>query len=113
MGLGAEHVGARLQLQAARAVDEVEERHLALAAASREAAGDAMRDPRLLAVGERCVRGQHVGRRLDAGELVREGVDAVGAQLVELGAPDGEQLVSHRGLSLVAGERPHAAERDE
>ena len=55
-----------------------------------------MRDVGLLAGGERRVRGQHVGDRLDAGELVREGVDAVGAQLVELRAPDGEQLVSHR-----------------
>jgi len=89
-------------LQSAGAVDDVEEGHLALAAAGGEPAGDAVRDVGLLAVGERCVGGQHGGRRPDAGELVREGVDAVGAQPVELRAPDGEQLVSHQGLSLVA-----------
>ena len=94
--LGAEHVGARLQLQAARAVDEVEEGHLALAAARGEAAGDTVRHVGLLPVGEPRVRGKHVRGRLDARELVREGVDAVGAQLLELRAPDGEQLVSHR-----------------
>ena len=42
----AEHVGARLQLDPAGAVDEVQERHLALAAAGGEATGDAERAAR-------------------------------------------------------------------
>jgi hypothetical protein len=90
--LGAEDVQARLELHPAGAVDEVEEGHLALAAALREAAGDAVDVLGLLAglqalVGRADVRGgRHVG------EGRRERVDAVGAQLVELGPPDGEQV---------------------
>ncbi len=97
MQLRPEHVLARLQLQAPRAIDEVEERHLALAAAGGEPAGDAVAHVGLLAVLEAGVGGEDAGDRLDAGELVREGIDAVGAQPVELRAPDGEQLVSHGG----------------
>ena len=104
MQLGPEHVQARLQLQSPGAVDEVEERHPALPAAGGEAARDAVRDVGLLARLETLVGGEHAGRRLDAGELVREGVDAVGAQPLELRAPDGEQLVSHGCLSLVASD---------
>ena len=55
--LGPEHVRARLQLQPAGAVDEVEEGHLALAAAGGETPGDAVCDVRLLAVLELRVGG--------------------------------------------------------
>ena len=45
----AEHIGARVQLDAPGAVDQIEERHLALAAARGEAAGDPHPVVRLLA----------------------------------------------------------------
>ena len=48
----AEHVDARVQLHPAGAVDEVEERRLALAAAGGEPAGDADAVLGLLAVGQ-------------------------------------------------------------
>ena len=51
----AEHVEARVQLHPAGAVDEVEERRLALAAAGGEPAGDADAVLGLLAVGQRVV----------------------------------------------------------
>ena len=55
-GLLAEHVDARHQLDPARAVDDVEERRLALAAARGEAPRDAGAVLGLLAVGQRLVR---------------------------------------------------------
>ena len=61
----AEHVDARLQLDAARAVDEVEEGHLALPAAGGEAPGDAVARVGLLA-----------GR---AGRRARRATSAIGA----------------------------------
>ena len=97
--LGAEDVGARLQLDAPAAVDEVQERHLALAAAGGEAAGDAV--ARLgLRTGLQAVVGRaDVRDRLDPRVRVRERLDAVRAQAIELLPPDGEQLVGHPGAS--------------
>src|SRR3954452_8504014 len=95
--LRAEHVGLRLELDAPRAVVEVEERHLALAAAGVDSPRDAVAAVGVLA------GGQAPGRRVDgrdgrdAGIRVREGLDAVGAQALELLPPRGEQLVrGHR-----------------
>ena len=97
--LGAEDVGARLQLDAPAAVDEVQERHLALAAAGGEAPGDAV--ARLgLRTGLQAVVGRaDVRDRLDPRVGVRERLDAVRAQALELLPPDGEQLVGHPGAS--------------
>ena len=94
----AEHVGLGLQLQAPAAVDEVEEGHLALAAAGVQAAGDAVAVLGLGAVGQVRVRRVDGGDRPHAGEGVGERVDAVGAQPLELGPADGEQLrlLGHR-----------------
>ena len=93
--LGAEHVGARLQLDAPAAVDEVEERHLPLPAAGRQPAGDAVAHLGLLPGLQALVRRAHRGDRLDARVGVRERVDPVRAQALELLPPDGEQLVGH------------------
>src|SRR3954451_22416265 len=89
------HVDARVQLEPARAVDEVEERGLALPAARGEAAGDAHAIVGLLPRREVLVRRLDVGDGADAREGVRERVDALLAQRLELAPPDGEQL---RGL---------------
>ena len=91
----AELVDARLQLDAPRAVVEVQEGHLPLAAPGVQAPGDAVARVGVLARGQVGVRGLDVGDRHDAGELVRERVDPVGAEAVELLAPRGEELVGH------------------
>src|SRR5206468_10043323 len=93
----AEHVGLRLQLDAARAVVEVEERHLALPAARVEAPGDAIAAVGVLARGQARVRGMDGRDRRHPGERVREGLDAVGAEAFELLPPRGEQLVRGHG----------------
>ena len=97
--LGAEDVDLRLDLDAAGAVLEVEERHLALAAAGHEAPGEADALLGLRAVLEPVEARVDVGDRRDAGILVREGVDAVGAELLELRPPGGEQIVAHGALA--------------
>ena len=88
----AEHVDARLQLDPARAVDHVEERRLALAAAGGEAPGDAGAVVGLLPVGQRLVRRLDRGDRLHAGIGVRERLDPGGAQLLELAPPVDQDL---------------------
>jgi hypothetical protein len=93
--LGAEDVGARLQLDAPAAVDEVQERHPALAAARGETAGDAMARLGLLTGLQARVGRADVRDRLDARVGVRERLDPVRAQALELLPPDGEQLVGH------------------
>ncbi len=84
----------RLQLDAPGAVDQVEERHLALAAARGQAAGDAHPLVRLLAGFESCVRRLDVGDRRHARVGVRERVDPRLPQCLELAAAGGEQLES-------------------
>ena len=98
----AEHVEARVQLHPAGAVDEVEERRLALAAAGGEPAGDADAVLGLLAVGQRVVGRLDLGDRAHPGVSVRERVDALLAQRLELAPPGGEQL---RGLLLAHARR--------
>ena len=78
--LGAEHVEAGLKLDAARAILEIQERHLALAAPCRQTPGDAVRDLGLLARRQPLVGGAHRRDRLDPAELVRERLDAGRAQ---------------------------------
>ena len=91
-GLLAEDVDAGHQLHPAGAVDEVEERGLALPAARGEAAGDARGMPGLLARLELLVRRLHRGDGLHAGERVRERLDTGRAELCELAPPVGEDL---------------------
>ena len=88
--LRAELVDPRLELDAPGAVDEVEEGHLALTAASGQATGDAVALGGLLAGRQPRVGGPHRGDRLDSVELVRERVDARGAQRLELAAAGGQ-----------------------
>ena len=88
----AEHVEPAEQLDAPRAVDEVGEDRLALAALGGEAAGDAHARLGLAAGLEVVVALARLRDRDDAGELVRERVDAGGAQLLELAPPGGEDL---------------------
>ena len=85
----AEHVLARVQLDPAGAVGEVEERGLAVAAPAGQAAGEPDGLVGLLAVLQPGVALEHFGDRRAVAELVRERIDAGGAQLVELarGAP--------------------------
>ena len=105
IALLAEDVDARLELDPARAVDEVEERHLALAAARRQAPGDTVGGVGLGAGLEVRVRGDDFGERRDAREGVRERVDALLAQAVELRAARLQEL-GQLGLGgLVAHER--------
>ena len=87
-----EHVGARMELHPARAVDEVEERRLALSAARGQAPGDPGAVPGLLAGGQVLVRRLDVRDRLHAREGVRERVDAGGAELLELAPPIDQHL---------------------
>src|SRR4051812_15177967 len=88
----AELVDARLELDAPGAIDQIEERHLALAAARGEPPGDAVARVGLLAIAELGVRLGHGGGRDDTRIRVRERVDALGAQALELGAPRREQV---------------------
>ena len=88
----AQHVHARVQLHPPGAVDEVEERGLALPAARGQAPGDARAHVGLLAVGQVGVRRLDGGDRLHAREGVRERVDPGGAELVELAPPVGQDL---------------------
>ena len=75
----AQHIHARVELQPARAVDEVQERRLALPAARREPARDARAHVGLRPGGQLGVRRLDVGYGLDARELVRKGLDPGGA----------------------------------
>ena len=92
-GLFAEQVRARVQLDLAAAVDEVEERRLAVAAAR----GQPPREPvgvlGLIAGLEALVAGQHLGDRRVIPEARRERIHAGLAKLVELLPPLGEQAI--------------------
>ena len=70
--LVAEHVGARVELDPAGAVDEVEERRLAVAAPRGDPAGDPVGGVGLLAGVEALVRGAHAAISVAAVEVVRE-----------------------------------------
>ena len=88
----AEHVLPAEQLDAPGAVDEVEERGLALPAARGDAAGHADAHVGLTAGLEVVVALARLRDRDDAVELVRERVDARGADLLQLAPSGGEDL---------------------
>ena len=88
----AEVVDPRLQLDPPGAVDQVQERHLALAAPCREAAGDAVGHSGLVAGLQVAVGLADRRDRLDASELVRKRVHPGRAQLVELATAGGEDV---------------------
>src|SRR4051794_4825624 len=100
-----QHVDAPVQLQPARAVDEVEDPRPPLPAPRREAARHAHAVARLLARGQRLIRRLDVGDRTHAGEGVRERLDALLAQRLELAPPDREQLrrllLAHYATSIL------------
>ncbi len=87
-----EDVAAGLELDAPGAVDEVEEGHLALAAAGGQPAGHTHLGVRLLAGFESLVRRLDAGDRRHAGVGVRERVDAGGAERLELAPPVEQDL---------------------
>ena len=82
--LVAEHVLARVHLDPAGAVDQVEEGGAAVPAAGGQPAGDAVGGVGLLARLEVAVRGVDGRDRHDALERVRERVDPLLAQALEL-----------------------------
>ncbi len=90
--VGAEHVGARVQLDLAAAVDEIEERGLAGAAARGDAPGDAVGILGLLPHLQLLVGGAHLCDRLDVREGVGGDLGALRAQALRLGAALGDQL---------------------
>ena len=96
--LGPQDVDPRLELDPARAVDQIEERHLPLAAARRQPPRHPMQSRRLLARGERRVGRAHARDRLDVVELVRKRLDPVCPQRLELAPAGGEQLRGARGF---------------
>jgi hypothetical protein len=99
----AEDVDTGLQLDAPRAVVEVQEGHLALAAAGVQAPGHAIARVGVLAGGQVGVRGVHRAHRRDPRIRRRERIDAVGAKALELRSARREELgaflVGHRGLT--------------
>ncbi len=99
MALVAEHIGPGVELDPARAIDEVEEGRLAVAAAGEHPAGDPVGGVGLGAVGDSLVRGPDLGDLGPGLEAVRERLDAPRAQALELLAPLGEKV----GAALVGG----------
>ncbi len=91
-------VDPRLELDPPGAVDEVEERHLALAAPRGQPPRDPVADVGLLTGRQPGMRRAHAGDRLDAVELVGERIDPVGAQRLELAPARREQIVGAVGL---------------
>ncbi len=74
-GLAPEHILARVQLDLAAAVAEVEEAGLAMTTAGDDPAGDAVARVGLHPRRQPLVRGPHLGDVLAAGELVRKRLD--------------------------------------
>ena len=105
--LGAQNVGARLELDPAGAVLEVEEGHLALAAAGDEAAGDRWETSVSSPGAQAGVRGPHRRDRLNAVELVRERLDARSAQGLQLAPAVGEDVGGGAVRLLTHGRSPH------
>jgi hypothetical protein len=88
----AQLVDAGVQLQPARAIDEVKERRAAGLPPRGQPSGDAVAGRRLLARLEGDVSSCDVGEGLDAREGVRVWLDPVGAQALELRSPGREEL---------------------
>ena len=86
-------------LELAAAVDDVQERGAAVAAPRGHAAGDAVLLVGLLARLEGVMSGVDVRDRRYALKLMRERIDALLAQALQLGAP----VVNRRGVVHAAG----------
>ena len=106
--VGAEVVDARLELDPPGTVDQVQERHFALAAPRRQAAGDAVRHGGLVAGLEVAVGIADRRDRLDASELVWKRVHPCRPQLVELAPAGGEDVCGFlaQGGPQSLGSRP-------
>jgi hypothetical protein len=76
----AELIDARLELDPARTVDEIQKCHLPLLAPSGQSPGHAVRAIRLVASGDVLVRRAYIGDGLGALERVRERLNTRGAQ---------------------------------
>ena len=76
----AELIDAGLELDPARAIDEIQKRHLPLLAPSGQPPGHAVRAIRLVTRGDAPVRRAYIGDGLDALERVGEWLDTRGAQ---------------------------------
>src|SRR5437763_2247006 len=96
-----ELVDARLKLDPAGAVDQVQEGHAALAAPGAKPAGDPVRTGGLIAGLEPAVRIAHRHDRLDPFEAVWERIDACGPQRLELRPPRREKLVAGQAPALL------------
>ena len=103
----AELVDARMQLDAPRAVDEVEERRAPRLAPRRDPPRDAVRDRRLLPGRQPLVRRQHGRDRLDPVEVMRERLNPLRPQALELRPPSGQHITLSRFLRA-HGRRLHA-----
>ncbi len=90
--LGAKLVNAGLELDPARTVLEVQERHLALPAARGQPPGHPVADVGLVPGLQVVVGRPDVGDRLDPAELVRERVDPRLAERAQLAPARGEQV---------------------
>ncbi len=90
-GLGAEHVLAGVQLDLAAAVAQVQEGGLAVPAAGDQPAGDAMVRLGLQPRRQALVRGPDLADLLPLGELVRERIDPLRPQPLQLLPPLGEK----------------------
>ena len=103
-GVLAEHVDARVQLDLAGAVHEVEERGLARAAPRGDTPGDAVGVLGLLACGEVIVGGEDRRDRLRVRERVGERLGIGRSQPLRLRAALGDQLVQAvRGAAVGLG----------
>jgi hypothetical protein len=113
VGLLAENVPARVQLDLVAAVADVEEAGLAVAAAGDDATGDAVAGVGLHPGCQALVGGAHLGDVLAAGELVRKRLDPRLADPLQLLAAILEDLgevllllllvgLAHRGASLTS-----------
>ena len=91
--IGTELIDARLELDPPRAVDQIQEGHLALPAPRRQTSSDPVADRGLLTARQPRVGHAHGRDRLDPIELVGEWVDPGGAQRLELAPTRREQLI--------------------
>jgi len=108
----AEHVAPGLELNAAGAVHEVEEGRAAVPATRGQPAGQPVARVGLGPGLEAVVRLAHALDRNDARILVREGVEAVGAQLLQLRAAVGRRLLGHAGSVWTSRQSSGVSRRD-
>src|SRR5581483_1719060 len=91
--VGAQLVDPGLELDPTRAVDQVQEGHLALAAPRGQPPGDAVANRRLVPGRKPRMGRPHSGDRLNAVELVGKRVDPGGAEGLELAPPRRQQVI--------------------